>query len=408
MKSKIENKYKYIAICQEPQIFNNNKIFDEEYAKRFPGSGWMFHFKRKLSIDGVHVVTGDIALKNVEQKFWNADEILIIQHDLSPSYGDILINYGAKPFLTCCYEPPLFAADFCRKLPEIARIFPNRVIYKGLFDIIPDVPGNNYPIRFPSFNIEDIMIPKDWKNRKYITMVSGNKFVADLSGRDKVVLLINRSSKLFNPHNWKKYAKFFISKTAYKIRHRKQKKTAFDIQCEENNFVEIQTKRLEAIEFFGKEQLLDLYGIGWDNLDWLGKEWKDRFDRILYRIAKGPCDDKFETMSNYKFYLCFENIFYKGAFTEKIIDCFKCGVIPVYYGVPDISDYFPKESFIDVQAYNSWESLLEELNAIDEKTAVRMIEAGQKFLRSKEAEMHTYEGHADFYINILKDYLETI
>lgn len=397
-------KYKYVALCQEPDYFNNNLLFNKEYASKFPGSSWLPLLKEGLEDIGLELVTGDIVLEKVKSGLWNASEILLIQHDLSPRYAEPLLNYGATPFILSCYETPLFATEFCRKLPEIAANFEYRFLYNGLFDIIPEITSNNITIRFPSFNLDEIMTPVPWNDRSFMTMVAGNKFSVRLGFIEIVKLVINRWQKIINPKNWKKYI-LHISKKITQKKSSNKEKTRFDIQCEQNGYSEIQSKRLEAIEYFGTKEVLDLFGTGWNNLDWLGSDWKRRLSTILKKTAKGPCDDKFITMSKYKFYLCFENIFYKGAYSEKIIDCFKCGVIPVYYGIPDISDYVPSDSFIDVQKMSSWDELYSELIKIDEKTALKMIESGQRFLLSNEAYLHTYKGHAEYYVTIFKNFL---
>ena len=41
-----------------------------------------------------------------------------------------------------------------------------------------------------------------------------------------------------------------------------------------------------------------------------------------------------------------ENGFYESYFTEKILDCFASGTIPVYMGSPDIDNYFNSEGII--------------------------------------------------------------
>lgn len=37
----------------------------------------------------------------------------------------------------------------------------------------------------------------------------------------------------------------------------------------------------------------------------------------------------------------------KGYITEKIFDCFFPGVIPIYWGAENVTDYIPQDTFID-------------------------------------------------------------
>ena len=57
---------------------------------------------------------------------------------------------------------------------------------------------------------------------------------------------------------------------------------------------------------------------------------------------------KEEGLCDYMFSIAIENASYKTYFTEKLLDCFATGTIPVYYGAPDIGDYFNKDGIIDL------------------------------------------------------------
>jgi hypothetical protein len=66
----------------------------------------------------------------------------------------------------------------------------------------------------------------------------------------------------------------------------------------------------------------------------------------------------------------------RNWFTEKLTDCFLCMTHPIYYGVPDLSRFFPKESFhqIDFQDADVAEQILEIMNtpvSADQTDALR-------------------------------------
>jgi hypothetical protein len=46
------------------------------------------------------------------------------------------------------------------------------------------------------------------------------------------------------------------------------------------------------------------------------------------------------------FSVAIENATYKSCFTEKILDCFATGTIPIYLGPKDIGDFFNKDGII--------------------------------------------------------------
>lgn len=80
-------------------------------------------------------------------------------------------------------------------------------------------------------------------------------------------------------------------------------------------------KRLEWVERIGDQ--VDLYGRG--------------FNEIATK-EEGLCD--------YMFSVVIENDTYNSYFTEKILDCFATGTIPVYLGSPDIGEFFNPDGII--------------------------------------------------------------
>lgn len=63
--------------------------------------------------------------------------------------------------------------------------------------------------------------------------------------------------------------------------------------------------------------------------------------------------------SDYYFVLAIENCVKKGYVTEKILNAFYSGAIPVYYGDRSVFDYFNKEAFIYVNDFNSVEECVD-------------------------------------------------
>jgi hypothetical protein len=54
----------------------------------------------------------------------------------------------------------------------------------------------------------------------------------------------------------------------------------------------------------------------------------------------------FNFISNYKFMICFENVSRPNYFTEKIINAYYNGTIPIYWGCPNIGDYINLDSIL--------------------------------------------------------------
>jgi len=54
---------------------------------------------------------------------------------------------------------------------------------------------------------------------------------------------------------------------------------------------------------------------------------------------------KYDALLNYQMSLAIENSSQKNYFSEKIVDCMLLWTIPLYWGCPNISDYFPEYSY---------------------------------------------------------------
>ena len=54
----------------------------------------------------------------------------------------------------------------------------------------------------------------------------------------------------------------------------------------------------------------------------------------------------FDFISQYKFMICFENTSQPNYLTEKIINAYSCGTIPIYWGCPNISDYVNMDAIL--------------------------------------------------------------
>ena len=70
----------------------------------------------------------------------------------------------------------------------------------------------------------------------------------------------------------------------------------------------------------------------------------------------GAVKDKNEFQSKYKFSIAFENASYDGYSTEKIVESFAAGTIPIYYGDPLIANDFDERAFVNCHRYKSLEA----------------------------------------------------
>ncbi len=204
--------------------------------------------------------------------------------------------------------------------------------------------------------------------------------------------LIIFESELIRPDNWnqeqhntfkkiftwndrfidgKKYIKFnFPNKivtSAVESEKRKKLVTLISGNKTCSHPLELYSSRVETIKWFEKNHPsdFDYYGIGWDYP--FSVWWQKVFRKLklIDFISKSPSpsyrgrvDSKFKTLSNYQFSICYENgKEIDGYITEKIIDCFVSGNIPIYWGPKNINKHIPENTFIDRTKFKNHEEL---------------------------------------------------
>jgi len=138
----------------------------------------------------------------------------------------------------------------------------------------------------------------------------------------------------------------------------------------------IHQERFNAFDFFSKKpEGMDLYGVGWDKTSY-------PFVKTSYR---GLCDTKKDILQHYKFSICFENAKnYPGLITEKIFDCFAAGVVPIYYGAPNVKAYIPNSCFINFLDFSDYDELYDFLVSMDEGEYQSYLDAVKAFIQTPE------------------------
>ncbi|MEM9107756.1 MAG: hypothetical protein AAGC96_19110, partial [Pseudomonadota bacterium] len=120
--------------------------------------------------------------------------------------------------------------------------------------------------------------------------------------------------------------------------------------------------------------------------DWCGQSGQEV---DLLGHAYKPLDHKEDGLLPYRYSVVIENSQEAGYFTEKLVDCLLCGAMPIYWGAPDIDQYFDPEGLI---LCNSEEDI---------KRAIRRATNGV-FEKSKDALARNRQralGFADYEMN---------
>jgi len=233
------------------------------------------------------------------------------------------------------------------------------VIYMDRPRIEPDVPGASKVLILYE---PPLILPDNWDEAYH------DQFSRVLTWDDKLTI-----RKGYEKHNFtvdwkdrwpceKSRGDFFTHKLAVMI------------QTAKNITGSLYEKRIELIQWFKDNAIfdLDLYGRGWDI-------------RTI-PFYKGITNHKLQTYSNYKFAITFENTdTATGYISEKILDAFMAGIVPVYWGAPNIHEHIPPECFVDMRQFKSYKELYNFLRDMDYATYCGYLEAIDSFIRSDKA-----------------------
>ena len=353
-----------VALCTGAAAFAENQILQREIAGRYPGALWIPELVERLIRHGVAMVTGDVALHRVNTGELSPSEVWVIQEDHSVEANELL-RLGAKGKVLLCCESPLFAADFYRNLSHVSRKFEHSVVFRGaLKDAFPLIAAQ--ALYFPSFDTTRPCLSLSWDARKYLVMVAGNKYwkirrspIRQLAA--KIREIVTRSPQRFSG--------------AYAS-------------------TQLHDQRLAAVSHFGRGGKLDLYGGGWGSLKNLPLRWQNELSATVSSLNPAPCADKLATIAGYKFALCFENIEFPGYVTEKMIDCLVAGVVPIYWGAPDVQDFVTKDCFIDARKFQSLTDLESYLDKVSEVEWQKIVNRGSSFLTEAMGQRYSYRGFA--------------
>lgn len=179
----------------------------------------------------------------------------------------------------------------------------------------------------PNYSIEQnrvyIEVLKNYK--KFDKIISFNKELEHLPNFQLRLPSLSVLNKNIHKMEWPKLG----DPTLFKI-YKKNK----SISCISSNksFLPGHIKRLEFVNYIQSTEFdVDLFGVGFNEIE-----------------------GKIEGLKDYRYSIAIENDITPNYITEKIFDCFLSGVIPIYYGAPNLEEYFNMDSIL---IFNSIEEL---------------------------------------------------
>ncbi len=181
------------------------------------------------------------------------------------------------------------------------------------------------------------------------------------------------------------------------------------------------SKRLKLMKFLARKNFIDLYGNDWNklggnfltnllesvlwSLKWVNlRRLKDFFITLPIRgfLKNVPTSlDKYETMSQYKYAICFESMGIQGFISEKIFECFFCGTVPIYLGDPKVTDRIPDNTFIDPRKFKDNDHLYHYVKNLSEEDYLEYRNNIKQFLLSDNYYPFSKEYFAEHFYNII-------
>lgn len=110
-----------------------------------------------------------------------------------------------------------------------------------------------------------------------------------------------------------------------------------------------------------------------------------------------PMDDKAEAVRPFRFHVAVENHYSQHHWTEKLADAYLGEAVPVYVGCPNITDYFPEDSYIALDITDPT-SAAEVINGLTEE---EYLKRRPSVLEAKKRVLFEYNLFA-----VLSDYIE--
>lgn len=364
-----------IAVCTDISQFHLDKLRARSWSQQFLGSAWVTSLYEREAELGVEVSSGDVALQRVKTGQWRANDVHVVQ-EMDARHGLELCQLGAVPSVLTMLESPLVAYRGVDRLARLRFKFAHCIGPQAIFESVPTLrQSRHWRLSFPSYWRNQLPAPLPWPQRKHAVLVAANKYWRE-----------------------RKWARVHSTKDALRVlRHGIRKLLSPTYQsCWR---LQLHDARLDLLQVLGTHGKIEVFGRGWDDTGNLPADQAARLATIR-SVFHGPCEEKHELLSRYKFTIAYENTAYPGYVTEKAIDAMVAGSVPVYFGAPDIAEQLPAEAFIDARAFGSPEAIAAHMEQMTEPEAAAMIDAGQRFLRSAQGQLHTYEGFGEWVVSL--------
>lgn len=164
--------------------------------------------------------------------------------------------------------------------------------------------------------------------------------------------------------------------------------------------------RNEIIKYYeSSNEKFDLFGNGWEK-----HTSSNRYINYIFKNLKarppmsyeGSIVNKHLAASNYDFQFAIENSKnINGYISEKLFDCFLSGNVPIYSGAKNILKYIPKETFINLDKFDSLQKAHDFISSLDQKKIEKIKQNGYEFITGEKAMQFTPKYNAKLIADII-------
>lgn len=127
----------------------------------------------------------------------------------------------------------------------------------------------------------------------------------------------------------------------------------------------------------------------------------DSGGRYLNNVG-GPVPDKLTFESKHKFSLCSENSSHPGYITEKLVEAFAAGTVPVYWGASDATQIFNPKAMVFANDFASAEEVARRVREIDEDDALYLSMLREPAMRVENYAEQKWKEIEDYLVSIVE------
>lgn len=121
-----------------------------------------------------------------------------------------------------------------------------------------------------------------------------------------------------------------------------------------------------------------------------------------FNTVGGPVADKAAFLSGYRFSMAFENTRWSGYTTEKLVEAYASGTVPLYWGDPTVSQVFNPQAFVALSGKADYPRVREVLRRGQEDFSFyRSLFEAPLFPNNQEPEFLREDSIADFLENVV-------